>query len=309
MKLGTRKVRNQKNSRTMESTYHYDGLTPHAYKFTGKERDTESGNDYFGARYYASTMGRWMTPDPLNLTSARLVNPTNTLNKYVYGGNNPLKYIDRDGEDITVFYRPPSGASGDYGHIFIAALNQQTGQTGFLDYYPKNGTNGLGQGAGTFNTGDMQSRAAEAAAGKFATLTIQTSPEEAQKVLNQISAMTSGPAPNYSAVFGSNCTTVCEDVLHDLGLDFGDRTPSGYWDDLYRRYSQDAADNPFKIFAPSSSIPRQTGREYGFPRYGLNYSQLLFQLYLNQWNQQNNQQKPTRKACVTAGGETTCENY
>ena len=32
--------------------------------FTGKERDTESGNDYFGARYYASSMGRWLSPDP-----------------------------------------------------------------------------------------------------------------------------------------------------------------------------------------------------------------------------------------------------
>jgi RHS repeat-associated protein len=32
-------------------------------RFTGKERDTESGNDYFGARYYASSMGRFMSPD------------------------------------------------------------------------------------------------------------------------------------------------------------------------------------------------------------------------------------------------------
>ena len=31
--------------------------------FTGKERDQESGNDYFGARYYASTVGRFMSPD------------------------------------------------------------------------------------------------------------------------------------------------------------------------------------------------------------------------------------------------------
>jgi hypothetical protein len=31
---------------------------------TGKERDSESGNDYFGARYYASTMGRFLSPDP-----------------------------------------------------------------------------------------------------------------------------------------------------------------------------------------------------------------------------------------------------
>ncbi|MBN9617470.1 MAG: hypothetical protein BGO25_08230 [Acidobacteriales bacterium 59-55] len=45
-----------------------------AYKFTGKERDTESGLDYFGARYYSSSMGRFMSPDPLQL-SAKLDNP------------------------------------------------------------------------------------------------------------------------------------------------------------------------------------------------------------------------------------------
>jgi RHS repeat-associated protein len=31
---------------------------------TGKERDAESGNDYFGARYYAGSMGRFLSPDP-----------------------------------------------------------------------------------------------------------------------------------------------------------------------------------------------------------------------------------------------------
>lgn len=36
---------------------------------TGKERDTESGNDYFGARYYASTMGRFLSPDEANLSA------------------------------------------------------------------------------------------------------------------------------------------------------------------------------------------------------------------------------------------------
>ena len=35
-----------------------------AYKFTGKERDTESGLDYFGARFNANTMGRFKSPDP-----------------------------------------------------------------------------------------------------------------------------------------------------------------------------------------------------------------------------------------------------
>ena len=77
-------------------------------KFTGQERDAESGLDYFGARYYGSALGRWTSPDRINLTSARLLNPTNTLNKYIYGGNNPLKYVDPDGEDITIYYRPPT---------------------------------------------------------------------------------------------------------------------------------------------------------------------------------------------------------
>jgi len=62
-------------------------------RYTGKERDTESGNDYFGARYYSSAMGRWMSPDRAG------PNPSNpqALNLYRYGFNNPLRYTDPDG--------------------------------------------------------------------------------------------------------------------------------------------------------------------------------------------------------------------
>jgi RHS repeat-associated protein len=52
----------------MQTENIYDS-SPHfvhfASEFTGKERDQESGNDYFSARYYASAMGRFMSPDPL----------------------------------------------------------------------------------------------------------------------------------------------------------------------------------------------------------------------------------------------------
>jgi len=71
--------------------------------FTGKERDTESGtgisgtgNDYFGARYYASTMGRFLSPDPSGLTYADLTNPQ-SLNLYSYVRNNPLINTDPTG--------------------------------------------------------------------------------------------------------------------------------------------------------------------------------------------------------------------
>src|ERR1700679_1536519 len=65
-----------------------------------KERDTESGNDYFGARYYASSMGRWLSPDwsakyePVPY--AKLDNPQ-SLNLYGYVLNNPLSHADPDG--------------------------------------------------------------------------------------------------------------------------------------------------------------------------------------------------------------------
>jgi RHS repeat-associated protein len=67
---------------------------------TGKERDAESGNDYFGARYYESSMGRFMSPDwsasPTGVPYASLSDPQ-TLNLYGYMRNNPLGGTDPTG--------------------------------------------------------------------------------------------------------------------------------------------------------------------------------------------------------------------
>ena len=68
-----------------------------AFHFTGKERDSESGNNYFGKRYYASSMGRWLSPDLVNVTEERMMNPANTLNKYAYAADNPLEFVDPNG--------------------------------------------------------------------------------------------------------------------------------------------------------------------------------------------------------------------
>ena len=67
-----------------------------AYKFTGKERDAESGLDNFGPRYYASTMGRFSSPDPSGLAYADQTNPQ-SFNLYIYALNNPLRYTDPTG--------------------------------------------------------------------------------------------------------------------------------------------------------------------------------------------------------------------
>jgi RHS repeat-associated protein len=70
---------------------------------TGKERDAESGNDYFGARYYASSMGRFLSPDwsakVEPVPYAKLADPQ-TLNLYAYVGNNPLIRLDADGHYV-----------------------------------------------------------------------------------------------------------------------------------------------------------------------------------------------------------------
>lgn len=77
-------------------------------KFTQKERDQETGLDYFLARYYASSQGRFISPDEFPggavavFSATASSNPTfyadltnpQTLNKYQYCLNNPLRYLD-----------------------------------------------------------------------------------------------------------------------------------------------------------------------------------------------------------------------
>jgi RHS repeat-associated protein len=62
-------------------------------RFTSKERDIESGMDYFLARYHSGAQGRFISVDTAN---PAIANPQ-TLNRYQHGLNNPLRFIDQDG--------------------------------------------------------------------------------------------------------------------------------------------------------------------------------------------------------------------
>ena len=68
------------------------------YKFTGNERDTETGNDYFGARYYDPRIGRFLTLD-------RFASMYPGMSPYLYAANNPVLFIDING-DSTVQQQP-----------------------------------------------------------------------------------------------------------------------------------------------------------------------------------------------------------
>jgi len=85
------------------------GLDNINQKFTGQERDSESGLDFFQARYFSGALGRLLSPDPRN-AGADLMNPQ-SWNAYPYGLNNPLRYVDPSGlapDEIPYVYTPPT---------------------------------------------------------------------------------------------------------------------------------------------------------------------------------------------------------
>jgi RHS repeat-associated protein len=85
--------------------------SPSSHKFTGHERDLDTGLDYMLARYYGAGMGRFLTTDP-NMKGMILQIPL-TWNPYTYGRNNPVNFLDRDGEAAAGFAghgnRPDNG--------------------------------------------------------------------------------------------------------------------------------------------------------------------------------------------------------
>jgi len=69
---------------------------PDARRFVGKERDTETGFDYSGARHYVSGSGRFTTVDPVMEIETALTDPQR-WNRYAYALNRPYRYVDPDG--------------------------------------------------------------------------------------------------------------------------------------------------------------------------------------------------------------------
>jgi RHS repeat-associated protein len=94
------------------------------YKFTGKERDTESGLDYFGARYYSNAAGRWMSADwsakPMPIPYAIPTDPQ-SLNLYGYVRNNPTTLHDKDGHCSA-----PAVAKGQVGVCIDLYISSKT---------------------------------------------------------------------------------------------------------------------------------------------------------------------------------------
>jgi len=70
--------------------------TPKRYRFTGKERDEESGLYYHGARYYIPWLARWIATDKVQLAG-------DSLSRYAGMADNPIRMVDRDGNENSLW--------------------------------------------------------------------------------------------------------------------------------------------------------------------------------------------------------------
>jgi len=108
------------------------GITASVYDFrgrprcTGKERDAESGLDYFGARYFSGAQGRFSSPDPHTGTVLHVLNPQR-WNMYSYALNSPLSFTDPTGMDaVAVNF---SGMVAGLGHEGILSIHDDGSAT------------------------------------------------------------------------------------------------------------------------------------------------------------------------------------
>jgi RHS repeat-associated protein len=275
----------------------YSGADGIRQQFTSKERDNETGLDFFEARYYASTQGRFTSIDPYNIVMERqfaadakkaesqftsyLSNPQRWA-RYTYALNNPLLYTDPHGEDVTIYYRPPregAGSTEDYGHILIYVRNDETGESAYYDYIATGDYNNFGT---TQLAGVDQKRI-----DRHASITIETTASQEQAILDGIkTAQQSSPdysvSPSQALTHSeTTCTSNAIKLLALGGINVGPsimpQTPMAVWQSAFAQYGNKDA-NRTTVPAPQPRFPGRRreiiqgydtrpqvdpGREYG----------------------------------------------
>jgi len=102
-----------------------DGVRQH---FTGYEEDLETGLNFAQARYQSPTQGRFTSVDPQN--SGAYTREPQTWNGYSYARNNPLRFVDADGLDVTVTWT--DGHTATYGDSEWEKLRKSWTEQGFV---------------------------------------------------------------------------------------------------------------------------------------------------------------------------------
>jgi RHS repeat-associated protein len=115
---------------TYEEYYPYGGTSYQAgvslidislkrYRFSGKERDEETGFYYYGARYYPPWLGRWIQCDPAG--------PADGLNLYAFTRNNPVRHTDPNGMQTHDQVMQQIKKSGKAVHVMNPASKKTDG--------------------------------------------------------------------------------------------------------------------------------------------------------------------------------------
>jgi RHS repeat-associated protein len=99
------------------------GSVPTAIEFTGQRLDSSTGLYYYNARYYDPTIGRFVSPDSVG----QKLNDPQSLNRYSYVENNPLKYNDPTGHFLNFLVGAFIGAASYT--ITHAVVNLATGHS------------------------------------------------------------------------------------------------------------------------------------------------------------------------------------
>lgn len=133
-----------------------DTCAQNFYKFEGKERDAETGNDDFEARYYSNRFGRWLSADwsaiPEPVPYADLSNPQ-TLNLYSMVADDPESFADLDGHDGET-PKPAGKCAGflcwlvDLFHSTDTSSKEHTGDGARGGGVSGGGFSGAGRGSG-----------------------------------------------------------------------------------------------------------------------------------------------------------------
>ncbi len=141
----------------------------HGQWFTGKSVEPNTGLGYFGARYYDATLGRFMGVDPVGFVDQNV----HSFNRYAYGNNNPLRYLDPDGNlpiaipiAAYVFGNAAAGAGFDYGLQKAMGNTVSWGQVAFYGFVGGmfGGTSAVGTSAAMNTAKAASSLAAKEAA-------------------------------------------------------------------------------------------------------------------------------------------------
>ena len=184
---------------------------PERLKFTGHERDTLGGNeplDYMHARHYSTVAGRFLSLDE---HVGRPENPQ-SLNRYTYVRNSPLKYIDSDGKDTYLVYGLPHFTSEGFpyfspGHVALAINNR-------VFSYGTNWTKGPAY-IHDWNRDFRNYLKAQEGVRDTTIFRLKITPAqeaELQKYLIERNPNAKG-APRYSVLDRHTCVSVCQDAL------------------------------------------------------------------------------------------------